>query len=522
MWKFRLLKALRVLISLLVLAWFLAGFSSLAVFAGEAVKAEFLPSLLRALIRFSLVSLAFSAVILGAALLVGRLYCSFCCPLGVLQDIAARIGRVVSFGRFRYKTEPERKRLRYIVLIVVVAAALGGWIFPLGMLEPYTLFGRNANGPGQALLIETNNHLYGRFDSLTPLEKRPEFPLFPALLGGGLLLAVLGAAAYRGRVFCNTFCPAGTLLGLCSKHALFPVRLDSDSCMKCGQCLKVCKTGCIDVRNRTLDAERCVDCMNCGTVCRFGAIRFGRAPAAKAAEEPGDPAAVDAGRRSFLVSAGGAGIAAFLAGRLVARDGVKRDFSDAAASPVMPPGAGNRAEFLSRCTGCGLCIANCTGRTLKPAFLEYGLAGMGQPVLSFEVGKCEFDCRNCSALCPTGALRKLSEDEKHNCQIGTVRFSREHCVVVTDGTSCGACAEHCPTGALQMVPYKDHLTIPLVIEELCIGCGACQYICPGLWGDGKKAMMVYGADRQGRAADPHKVLKKPEGKPSTATEEFPF
>ncbi len=522
MWKFRLLKSLRVLVSLLVLAWFLVGFSSLAAFFGEAAKAEFLPSLLRVVTRFSLISLAFFAVILAAALLVGRLYCSFCCPLGALQDIAARIGRLVSFGRFRYKVEPERKRFRYIVLIVIVAAAIGGWILPLGLLEPYSLFGRNANGPGQTLLIESNNRLYDRFDSLTPLEKRPEFPLVPALIGGVLLLGVLGAAAYRGRIFCNTLCPVGTLLGLCSKHALFPVRLDSDACMKCGQCLKVCKAGCIDVRNKTLDSERCVDCMNCGTVCRFGAIRFGRRPAVKTTDEPREPAAVDAERRSFLVSAGGAGIAAFLAGRLAARDGVKRDFSGVAAPPVMPPGAGNREEFLRRCTGCGLCIANCTGRTLKPAFLEYGLAGMGQPVLSFEVGKCEFDCRNCSALCPTGALRKLSEDEKHRCKLGTVHYSREHCVVVTDGTSCGACAEHCPTGALQMVPYKDHLTIPHVIEELCIGCGACQYICPALWGEGKKAIMVHGAERQGRAADPHKVLKKLEDKASSATEEFPF
>ena len=513
MWKFRLLKALRVIVSLLVLVWFLAGFSSLFPLGGMAARAEFLPSLLRALTRFSLISLAFFAVILALSLLVGRLYCSFCCPLGVLQDVAARVGRAVSFGRFRYKTQPERRRFRYAVLIVLAAAALGCWIFPLGLLEPYTLFGRNAAGPGQEFLIAVNNRLYGHFDSLAPLEKRPPFPAVPALVAGGVLLAVLGAAAYRGRLFCNTFCPAGTLLGLCSKHALFPVRLDAAACMKCGQCVKVCKAGCIDLRNRTLDSERCVDCMNCGTACRFGAIRFGR--------RPEKPAAADAGRRGFLVAAGASGIVAFLAGRLAARGGVTRDFSGGAVPPVMPPGAGTREEFLRRCTGCGLCVANCTGRTLKPAFLEYGAAGMGMPMLTFEVGKCEFDCRNCSSLCPTGALRKLNEEEKHRCKIGTVRYFREHCVVVTDETSCGACAEHCPTGALQMVPYKGSLTIPHVIEDLCIGCGGCQYICPALWGEGKKAVMVYGAERQGRAADPHKVLEKPE-KTHPAAEDFPF
>ena len=186
----------------------------------------------------------------------------------------------------------------------------------------------------------------------------------------------------------------------------------------------------------------------------------------------------------------------------------------------MPPGAGSRDEFLRRCTGCGLCIANCTGHTLKPAFLEYGLAGMGQPVLSFEVGKCEFECRNCSNLCPTGALKKLTADEKHHCRIGEVRYYRERCVVVTDGTSCGACAEHCPTGALQMVPYRDHLTIPQVVEELCIGCGCCQYICPVSGAEGK-AVMVHGVAEQTRAADPHRVLEKTETE-QPETEEFPF
>ena len=91
----------------------------------------------------------------------------------------------------------------------------------------------------------------------------------------------------------------------------------------------------------------------------------------------------------------------------------------------MPPGAGNRDDFNRRCTGCGICIANCTGHTLKPAFLEYGLAGVGQPRLSFEIGKCEYECSKCSDLCPTGALRKLSAEEKRRCRIGEVHYYRE-------------------------------------------------------------------------------------------------
>ena len=524
MWKYRLLKTLRVLVSLLVLACFVAGFSSLHRFAANAAKGEFLPALLRMITQLSLISALFFVVIVAVTLLVGRLYCSFCCPLGVLQDIASRIGKLVPFNKMKYRTLPDFRRTRIIMLVILVCLAVGGWMFPLGLLDPYSLFGRNAAGPGQALFTEVNNELYGRIEAIQPLEPRPEFPLALAILSGVILLAILLAAACRGRVFCNTLCPVGGLLAVLSKRALAPLRLDPAKCMKCGMCVKVCKAGCIDIRGGKLDSARCVGCMNCVSVCRFGALGFHRAEKGKMedaanAELPPETPLPDPGRRTFLAAAGVSGVAALVVGRLAGTAG-KKAAAAGGVPPVMPPGAGNRDDFNRRCTGCGICIANCTGHTLKPAFLEYGLAGMGQPRLSFEIGKCEYECSKCSDLCPTGALRKLTREEKRSCRIGQVHYFRERCVVVTDGTSCGACAEHCPTGALQMVSYKGHLTIPQVIADLCIGCGCCQYICP-VMDEAGKAVMIYGATEQTRAADPREVLKQAQPVLSEM-EEFPF
>ena len=524
--KYRLLKTLRVLISLLVLLSFAAGFSSLHRFAANAAKGEFLPALLRMVTQLSLISAVFFLVIVAVTLLVGRLYCSFCCPLGVLQDIASRLGKLLTFNKLKYRTMPDFRRTRIIVLVILVCCAVGGWMFPLGLLDPYSLFGRNAAGPGQALFTEVNNELYGRIEAIQPLEPRPEFPPALSVLSGVILLGILLAAVWRGRVFCNTLCPVGALLGVLSKRAFAPLRLDPEKCMKCGMCVKVCKAGCIDIRGRELDAARCVGCMNCVSVCRFGALGFHRRPKAVEPEKTAEAADVsaetplpDKGRRTFLAAAGVSGVAAFFVGRLAGNAG-KLQTPANGVPPVMPPGAGNRDDFNRRCTGCGICIANCTGHTLKPAFLEYGLAGMGQPRLSFEIGKCEYECRKCSDLCPTGALRKLSAEEKRRCRIGEVHYYRERCVVVTDGTSCGACAEHCPTGALQMVPYKGHLTIPHVIRDLCIGCGCCQYICP-VMDEAGKAVMIHGAAEQTSAADPRTVLEQ--AQPVQAEmEEFPF
>jgi formate hydrogenlyase subunit 6/NADH:ubiquinone oxidoreductase subunit I len=113
--------------------------------------------------------------------------------------------------------------------------------------------------------------------------------------------------------------------------------------------------------------------------------------------------------------------------------------------------------------------------------MEYGLAGIMQPVMKFgknSNGGCDYDCTICSEICPTDALRKLTTKEKHLTQVGKVEFFIENCVVYTNGTSCGACSEQCPTQAISMQAYKNGLTIPVVNVDFCVGCGACEYSCP--------------------------------------------
>jgi ferredoxin len=119
-------------------------------------------------------------------------------------------------------------------------------------------------------------------------------------------------------------------------------------------------------------------------------------------------------------------------------------------------------------------------QVLKPAGLQYGLSGITQPHLVFSTEVfCTFNCNICTTVCPTSALKKLTIDEKKLTQIGVVNFRKDKCVVFTDNKDCGACSEHCPTQAVHMIPYKnDGLTIPEITKDLCIGCGACESICP--------------------------------------------
>jgi len=146
--------------------------------------------------------------------------------------------------------------------------------------------------------------------------------------------------------------------------------------------------------------------------------------------------------------------------------------------PITPPGSVDVKRFNNRCTACHLCVSKCPSNVLQPTFLDYGLAGMLQPAMEFQHGYCNYHCTICADICPTKALEKISLKEKKTLQVGHVHYIKENCVVVTDGTDCGACSEHCPTQAVSMQPYKGDLRIPVIDQNLCVGCGGCEYICP--------------------------------------------
>ncbi|HEX3024228.1 MAG TPA: 4Fe-4S dicluster domain-containing protein, partial [Chitinophagaceae bacterium] len=146
--------------------------------------------------------------------------------------------------------------------------------------------------------------------------------------------------------------------------------------------------------------------------------------------------------------------------------------------PITPPGSVDVKRFNDSCTACQLCVSKCPSQVLQPTFTAYGIIGMMQPAMSFKQGYCNYHCIACSEICPTKAIVKISRKEKKTLQIGQVKFVKENCVVVTDGTNCGACSEHCPTQAVSMQPYKGDLNIPTINNELCVGCGGCEYICP--------------------------------------------
>ncbi len=294
----------------------------------------------------------------------------------------------------------------------------------------------------------------------------------------GFAALISGLTLNRGRLYCNTICPVGTLLGIFAKAAPIKIRILKNDCIGCGRCEGVCKSDCINLKENRIDHSRCVVCFNCLDTCPTGAAVYTTqtlSPEPPTAE--GHPTHT---RRGFLAALGTA--LALLPRTSPGAQKIQVTIPNKipvplAPHPILPPGALSLDHFTGTCTGCHACVAHCPGHVLQPSLTQYGLAGLFMPFLDPGSGFCTLNCNLCGQVCPTHAITPFSLEKKKTIQTGVVKFIRDNCIVVLQKTDCGACSEHCPTKAVTMVA-EGRVRVPRVNESLCLGCGACEYVCP--------------------------------------------
>ena len=437
---------------------------------GWLAKIQFLPAVL-----------ALNVVVIVALVLLtlvfGRIYCSVICPLGVFQDVLARFRR----KKNKYSYSKEVRWLRYPVLVLFVVALVAGVGIIFQLLAPYSSYGRIATMIFQPLWMLGNNILgtiAERVDSYAFYSVNVWMKSLPVFILALVMLAVLFILAWRGgRTYCNTICPVGTILSFLARISFLKIRFDTDKCKNCSLCSKNCKAACIDYKTHTVDYSRCIVCGNCIDKCKFGALSYSFSPTAKKNNS------VDASKRSFLIAGALASTAALAQKKEKLMDGGLAELEDKVTperqTPLTPPGSHSFQHFAQHCTGCQLCVSECPNDVLRPST---DLMHFMLPSMSYERGFCRPECTRCSDVCPAGAIKPLDDIEKSSVQIGHAVWIKKNCVVLTDEVECGNCARHCPAGAIEMVPLDENdeesPMVPAINENACIGCGACEYVCP--------------------------------------------
>ncbi|MCR4859435.1 MAG: 4Fe-4S binding protein [Bacteroidales bacterium] len=480
-------------IRIILAALFLVGITLLFTGIGHnwwgwMAKLQFLPSALA--LNFGVL-----AVLLLLTFVFGRIYCSVICPMGVFQDLVLwirrtggkwmqnaqtrRLKKLKESGstekpkvrqylkRFNYV--PEHKWVRYGVLVLSIVSIFVSGQMLIALIAPYSAYGR--------IVRSIAGTVSGS--------------VVPALLVTGLLtLVIIFCCAWLwGREYCNTVCPVGTTLSLVSRFSLFRPTIDTSKCINCGRCGKGCKASCIDTKEHTIDYSRCVDCFDCLDNCQEGALKY-RFVGLKGAKLPGsgsgkapEPEAKDStssSRRAFFATT------ALIGGALAAKaqeDHMHGGFAEVVPKqspergiPLVPFGAGSVKSFYDHCTACQLCVSACPNGVLRPST---DFAHFLQPQMGYENGYCRPECTACSQVCPAGAILPVSPGEKQSIQIGTAHVNLELCLAAKGQDSCGNCAYHCPSGAIRMVDHEGSpYQIPTVAEAQCIGCGACENLCP--------------------------------------------
>ena len=433
--------------------------------------------------------LALNVVVVAALVLLtlvfGRIYCSVICPLGIMQDLFGWLGKRVKKNRYTYSK--ALTPLRWAVCAVFVVALVRGFGSLAQLLAPYSAFGRIATNLLQPVYVAGNNVLASiaeHYDSYAFYHSDVWMRSAISLGIAAVTLAVLAVLAWRnGRTWCNTICPVGTVLSLFAKFSWLKIRFDEDKCKNCSLCTKNCKASCIDFKTHTVDATRCVVCGDCIERCKFGALKYGRGNLNNQGNHSNQDSPDDPSRRSFLLSSALLTTAALAQQKDKIMDGGLAEIADKVAperqTPLSPPGSLSQKNLQTHCTGCQLCISECPNQVLRPSD---DLMHLMQPVMSYERGYCRPECTRCSEVCPAGAIKPIAVEVKASTQIGHAVWIRKNCIPLTDGVSCGNCARHCPQGAIEMVPSdpddESSPYVPAVNEARCIGCGACEYLCP--------------------------------------------
>jgi polyferredoxin len=456
--------------------------------------------------------LLWSLGLLALTLVFGRVFCGWICPFGTLHHFFAWIFPS-RYGRGNKRVESNkthvRQRAKYYLLYAFLAAGVTGSAIG-GLFDPICIavraIGLAVIPAAQWVATAVNGVLAstgvraiqvaadGGQDFLAgTVWQNRQFYYHQTWLVGSLFVAILFMNRFVPRFWCRVLCPLGAFLGVFARFAIFGMEKDHAKCTDCNLCLVHCQGADSPQGGVKWRQDECHMCLNCESACPEDVIKFRFLPNRKSAL-----VTPDTELRTAVASA--AAGAALLPITRVA-DVVDANYDHRV---IRPPGSVPEKEFLERCIRCAECMKVCPNDALHPAFFEAGVEGVWTPILIPRIGYCEHSCVLCGQVCPTGAIQHIAEEQKLGIgqkpiSIGTAFYDVGRCLPWSMSTPCIVCEEFCPTSPKAIwveeadVPKRlpifgqdgaapametVHVQRPHVDPSLCIGCGACEKVCP--------------------------------------------
>jgi len=458
-------------------------------------------------------------LLLVGTVFMGRFFCGWLCPFGITLDLTDKLSRGWRAGVHDNTPLPmiyNGKRLKFyflafLLLSLFISRQMVGWFDPLSLAtntytvlaHPYLvalLSGVLDFLQGLPVVSTLAADAQGLSHKLLFAPKEPFYRNHSLFLI--LFLSIVSLGLVYRRYWCRNLCPLGAILSLASMGSYFQRRV-IEGCTVCGICQRGCRMGAITREGMATQAGECILCMDCQEVCPENAIRFTGKGLPRVEE-------VDLSRRGLvtacLLSVGSAPMWKFNFPWRSGKGGHRL---------IRPPGALPEEGFLAKCVRCGECLRVCKTNGLHPTVLEAGLEGAWTPRLIPRIGHCEYTCTLCSQVCPSGAIRPQELPRKQALAIGKAYIDHTRCIPWVAHArlpelqedwkdhNCAVCEEVCPvpTKAIHFNVYKDEqgreLRRPFVREEICTGCGFCEYACPVV---GKSAILVEGIQPQASVA----------------------
>ncbi|MCQ1529329.1 4Fe-4S binding protein [Lutispora saccharofermentans] len=192
-------------------------------------------------------SAALTAALLTIAVIGGRFFCGWLCPIGAMQDFSAWLGSKMKIPRFDTKVKKAFNPLffKYPILLSILLISILGYGAIIAGLSPWR--------------------------ALLSLLRLP-YNWAEMKTGFAILMAVFLASMFLSRFFCRYLCPLGAAQALFGSLSLFSLKHGS-GCSRCGICLDGCPVGIrLSAGSDTISPE-CIRCMDCIDGCKSQGIQ---------------------------------------------------------------------------------------------------------------------------------------------------------------------------------------------------------------------------------------------------------